>query len=466
MCPAVGWGGWDVIQGGSAARESGDKSPHSKGDKRMVARGLYSTLILLLVSVAAVRAAEERATLAGVPILDQAPSCPAELVRALQAYPDMAALARDAEAIDTGLQTLVYGEHLPLGPAPATPWAKPLPGGPLKLVFIGQTNNCYDLAEVQRRVDCQVRFIHLPDQYYFAKTYPEAVAGYYSTQALATLEHEADVILADPLVRILSPQVAAAIQRKVQAGCGLGPAAGRAVGRRRTIRLLADHGEDGRVEGIVRGPGQVGCSGALGLSACRHIHGRLVGWGSLVAVAGAPSGRTRSRRDRHRPGQGRRAVAGRGRTGRQGPRGPVAVGHVHGLLPAGRGQPAGQDPRLSGILRQRHHPRPALGRQPSQSGRPVAGRRQATGGGGGKGRRSSLREPSPTDAKLELRLRDLLCRDLWQTIPASRRRPGPCRSSCRRWLAAITCWMRSLATAEATVWAGEPGSCRPSRRAR
>ena len=187
----------------------------------MVARRLYSTLILLLVSVAAVRAAEERATLAGVPILDQAPSCPAELVRALQAYPDMAALARDAEAIDTGLQPLVYGEHLPLGPAPATPWAKPLPGGPLKLVFIGQTNNCYDLAEVQRRVDCQVRFIHLPDQYYFAKTYPEAVAGYYSTQALATLEHEADVILADPLVRILSPQVAAAIQRKVQAGCGL-----------------------------------------------------------------------------------------------------------------------------------------------------------------------------------------------------------------------------------------------------
>jgi hypothetical protein len=133
----------------------------------------------------------------------------------------MAALARDAEAIDTGLQPLVYGERLPLGPAPATPWAKPLPGGPLRLVFIGQTNNCYDLAEVQRRVDCQIRFIHLPDQYYFAKTYPEAVAGYYSTQALRTLEHEADVILAEPLVRILSPQVAAAIQRKVQAGCGL-----------------------------------------------------------------------------------------------------------------------------------------------------------------------------------------------------------------------------------------------------
>ena len=133
----------------------------------------------------------------------------------------MAAFARDAEVVDNGLQTLTYGEQLPLGPASATPWAKPLPGGPLKLVFIGQTANCYDLAEVQRRVDCQVRFIHLPDQYYFAKTYPEAVAGYFSTRALKTLEKDADVILADPLVRILSPQVAEAIQRKVQAGCGL-----------------------------------------------------------------------------------------------------------------------------------------------------------------------------------------------------------------------------------------------------
>jgi hypothetical protein len=27
---------------------------------------------------------------------------------------------------------------------------KPLSGGSLKLVFIGQTNNCYDLAEVQK----------------------------------------------------------------------------------------------------------------------------------------------------------------------------------------------------------------------------------------------------------------------------------------------------------------------------
>lgn len=178
-------------------------------------------VLLLLVTATTARTAESPTTLAGVPILDQAPACPAELVRALQSHPDMAAFARDAEVIDNGLQSLTYGEQLPLGPAPATPWAKPLPGGPLKLVFIGQTNNCYDLAEVQRRVDCQVRFIHLPDQYYFAKTYPEAVAGYFSTQAIKTLEHDADVILADPLVRILNPQVAAAIQRQVQAGCGL-----------------------------------------------------------------------------------------------------------------------------------------------------------------------------------------------------------------------------------------------------
>ena len=59
---------------------------------------------------------EKKATLAGVPILDQAPSCPAELSRRCRPHPDMAAFARDAEVIDTGLQPLVYGEHLPLGP--------------------------------------------------------------------------------------------------------------------------------------------------------------------------------------------------------------------------------------------------------------------------------------------------------------------------------------------------------------
>ncbi len=182
---------------------------------------LVLVTLTLLAGLTTAWAADAPATLAGVPVLDKAPSSPAELVRALRDYPELSAFSRNAEVIDTGIQTMIYGEDFPVGPAAATPWAKPLPGGPLKLVIIGQSANCFDLAEVQRRVDCQVRFVHLPDQYYFAKAHPEAVAGYYSSQALKALAQDADVILADSLVRILSPEVVTAITEKVQAGCGL-----------------------------------------------------------------------------------------------------------------------------------------------------------------------------------------------------------------------------------------------------
>ncbi|HEY3396938.1 MAG TPA: beta-galactosidase [Armatimonadota bacterium] len=182
---------------------------------------LCLAIVLLLVGVSAALAAGEPATLAGVPVLDQTPSSVPELTRAFQAYPDMAAFSRDAEIIDRGMQVITYGENLPLGPADFTPWAKPLRGGPLKIIIFSDPSNCYDMAEVQRRVDCQVRFVHLPDQYGVAKQYPEAVAGYFSTQALKTLAQDADVILADPIIRFLSPAVAEAIQAKVQGGCGL-----------------------------------------------------------------------------------------------------------------------------------------------------------------------------------------------------------------------------------------------------
>ena len=178
-------------------------------------------VLLALLALTAALAAGAGSTLGGVPVLDQAPDSPSAFAHAMQGVPSMTGLARDGEAIDTGNESLVYGENFPLGPAGGTLWAKPLRGGPLKVVMIGQTANCWDLGEVQRRLDCQVRFIHLPDQYEFAKDYPEACAGYYSDQALKVLAEDADVILADPIVRVLSPAVATAITRKVQGGCGL-----------------------------------------------------------------------------------------------------------------------------------------------------------------------------------------------------------------------------------------------------
>ncbi len=178
-------------------------------------------MLAFLLSAAAAVAADGSATLAGVPVLTGAPATSSEFIRLMSQHPSMAGFARDGEVITGGVQVIALGEKLPLGPAPHTPWAKPLAGGPLRVIMISTTANNFDMAEVERRLDCQVLHIHLPDQYYAARQHPAAVQGYFSERALETLRKDADVILADPVVRVLSPEVAEAILRKVQGGCGL-----------------------------------------------------------------------------------------------------------------------------------------------------------------------------------------------------------------------------------------------------
>ena len=160
-------------------------------------------------------------TLGDVPILSELPKTPAEYVRRMQAEPSMAGFARDGETINGGLQIVALGDQVPLGPAPHTDWARPLAGGRLRVIVISPTAYSFDTAEVQRRLDADVRHIHLPDQYGACKQYPEALAGFFSAEALRVLRSEADVILADPSVRFLSPAVAEAIAKKVEGGCGL-----------------------------------------------------------------------------------------------------------------------------------------------------------------------------------------------------------------------------------------------------
>jgi hypothetical protein len=133
----------------------------------------------------------------------------------------MEAFARDGEMITGGEQMITLGEKVPVGPAPHTDWARPLPGRPLRMVVISSTVYSFDVAEVQRRLDCSVRQIHLPDPYYGHKAHPEALDGFFSRAALKVLRPPADVILADPSVRFLNPAVAQAIVEKVEQGCGL-----------------------------------------------------------------------------------------------------------------------------------------------------------------------------------------------------------------------------------------------------
>ena len=151
----------------------------------------------------------------------------------------MAGFARDGETFNGGQQIVALGDRVPVGPATHTDWARPLAGGPLRVVIISPTSYSFDTAEVERRLDAVVRHIHLPDQYGASKAHPEALAGFFSDEALRVLRPEADVLLADPSVRLLSPAVAEAIMRKVENGCGLVLLGVVALGRRRRLWLLA-----------------------------------------------------------------------------------------------------------------------------------------------------------------------------------------------------------------------------------
>ncbi|MHB9026333.1 MAG: beta-galactosidase [Armatimonadota bacterium] len=183
---------------------------------------LYVLLLAAVaLSLALIPSPARCADMGGVPLLDDLPKTPQEFARKMQAFPSLTSFARDGEMVTGGVQLISYGEKIPVGPAPHTPWARPLAGGPLKVVIISPTLNSYDTAEIERRLDCQVKHVHLPDQYYACKTYPEALHGYFSDMALKALQGDVDVILADPNVRFLSPQVAEAIMKKVSGGTGL-----------------------------------------------------------------------------------------------------------------------------------------------------------------------------------------------------------------------------------------------------
>ncbi len=376
------------------------------------------TLGLLLFGVAAAFPGEEPPHLGGVPILERAPSSVPELVRAFQSEPSLSGFSRDGEVIDTGMQSMTYGEQFPLGPAPATPWAKPLRGGPLKLVIIGQTNNCFDMGEVERRLDCQVRFIHLPDQYYFAKQYPEAVSGYYSAAALKTLAQDADVILADPVVRVLSAEVAQAIYNKVQAGCGL------------VLMSVARYGGGGQYgywPGVAEAQGWKDLSAAL-IKAYEGPQGGKHNYVALHAVASAPGffdGIPWSHLPAHNlvgltPSDTAAVLARDGEL-------PLAVGGPVGrgravLLPWGSymgcfplaedNQPAKIDQYqeyyagliIRALLWAANRPSPAVLSL-------EAGRQTAGVAGSAQLKVSGV---LPGGSKVELRLRDLLCRDLWK----------------------------------------------------
>ena len=165
--------------------------------------------------------AEPRATVGGIPVLDELPTTTAEFKRRAQRLPTMASIAAEGTGVYGGLTQFLLSDKQPVGPAPHTPWAKPLAGGGVRVISVSTIQTNADLAEIERRLECDMRHIRVFRQYSLPKRYPEALTGYLTERAKETLSREADVILAIPNVRLFPEEVARLLLKKVAEGCGL-----------------------------------------------------------------------------------------------------------------------------------------------------------------------------------------------------------------------------------------------------
>ena len=178
-------------------------------------------LVLTLLCCSGSAMAAERATLAGLPVLDELPSTTPDSKRRALKFPTLTTLASQGVGIYGGLTELLLGDRHPLGPAPHTPWAKPLRDGKLRVIAISTVRNNYDLGEIERRLDCEVYHLKVLPQYHYPKQYPETFKGYLADRARAVLKRDADVILVAPNIRLLPEDVSRALLKKVEDGCGM-----------------------------------------------------------------------------------------------------------------------------------------------------------------------------------------------------------------------------------------------------
>ncbi|MDP6115844.1 MAG: beta-galactosidase [Planctomycetota bacterium] len=162
-----------------------------------------------------------RAFVEGIPVLDELPATTAEFKRRVRDFPSLTSIAAEGSGIYAGRTQLLLGDRIPIGPAPHTPWAKPLPAGKLNVIAVSTIHSNYDLPEIERRLDCNLYHMQVLQQYYNPKKYPEAFEGFLAEQALKTLERDADVILAAPNIRLFPERVSKKIAEKVRAGTGL-----------------------------------------------------------------------------------------------------------------------------------------------------------------------------------------------------------------------------------------------------
>ena len=178
-------------------------------------------LVLLLWLPTTVSAADGE-ELAGLPVIRSIPASPAEFILAARDEPSLMRIAPHGGSIYSGFAQ-IFAEDMPVGPAPHTPWARPLPGKRLKVLVVNELHANHDVAELVRALDVDYRHAFVPFMYHFPRSNPEFFAedAYFPARARQALADGADVIVAPTVSRLLGEQFSQQVFQKVKAGAGL-----------------------------------------------------------------------------------------------------------------------------------------------------------------------------------------------------------------------------------------------------
>ena len=158
------------------------------------------------------------------------PGDPGELQNACRFDPWLFRWSNDPHFPMMGMQSvLLDADKLPIADEAHVDWAKPLPNGPIKILYISYVNGhgMSDMAMIAQRLDCKLWTLELLDQrfqggdrYAYGKA-DDPQTGWLARKALKVLENDLDVIVLAIGANNLPPDAMAKVVEKVKAGTGL-----------------------------------------------------------------------------------------------------------------------------------------------------------------------------------------------------------------------------------------------------